>query len=78
MINPINPVLSAASVALDPILNKPRPLSVSRVAQLWVPAMPQPRNRRCWFWWLARRHAQNFSLNGYERDTNPSWPSAMC
>ncbi len=72
MINPINPVLSAASVALDPLLNKPRPfVSITGGATLGASyaAVQKPPLLVLVVGETAR--AKNFSLNGYERDTNP-------
>lgn len=85
MINPINPVLSAASVALDPLINKPRPfVSITGSAALGASYAAAQKPPLLVLVVGETARAKNFSLNGYERDTNPelarrdvlSWRSA--
>ncbi len=72
MINPINPVLSAASVALDPILNKPKPfVSITSGAALGASYAAAKKPPLLVLVVGETARARNFSLNGYERDTNP-------
>ncbi|QXZ09217.1 phosphoethanolamine--lipid A transferase [Comamonas sp. Y33R10-2] len=72
MFNPINPVLSAASVALDPIINKPKPFaSITTGAALGTSYAAAPKPPLLVLVVGETARAKNFSLNGYERDTNP-------
>lgn len=72
MINPINPVLSAASVALDPLINKPRPfVSIAGGAALGASYAAAQKPPLLVLVVGETARAKNFSLNGYERDTNP-------
>lgn len=72
MINPINPVLSAASVALDPFLNKPKPfVSITAGAALGTSYAAAQKPPLLVLVVGETARAKNFSLNGYARDTNP-------
>lgn len=72
MINPINPMLSAASVALDPLLNKPRPfVSITGSAALGASYAAARKPPLLVLVVGETARSKNFSLNGYERDTNP-------
>lgn len=72
MINPINPVLSSASVALDPLLNKPRPFdSITGGAALGASYAAAQKPPLLVLVVGETARSKNFSLNGYERDTNP-------
>ncbi|PIG07386.1 phosphoethanolamine transferase [Comamonas sp. 26] len=72
MINPINPVLSAASVALDPILNKTKPfVSITAGAALGTSYAAAQKPPLLVLVVGETARAKNFSLNGYARDTNP-------
>jgi len=72
MINPINPVLSAASVALDPLINKPRPfVSITGGAALGASYAAAQKPPLLVLVVGETARAKNFSLNGYGRDTNP-------
>ena len=72
MINPINPVLSAGSVALDPIINKPKPfVSITAGAALGASYAATQKPPLLVLVVGETARAKNFSLNGYERDTNP-------
>ena len=72
MINPINPVLAAVSVTLDPLLNKPKTfVSITGGAALGssYAAAQKPPLLVLVVGETAR--ADHFSLNGYPRNTNP-------
>ena len=72
MINPVNPVLSAAGVLLDPVLNQPRPfVSITGGAALGSTYATAQKPPLLVLVVGETARAKNFSLNGYERDTNP-------
>ncbi|MEX8193839.1 phosphoethanolamine transferase [Comamonas guangdongensis] len=72
MINPVNPVLSAVGVLLDPVLNKPRPfVSITGGAALGSSYATAQKPPLLVLVVGETARAKNFSLNGYERDTNP-------
>ncbi|MBV8248446.1 MAG: phosphoethanolamine--lipid A transferase [Comamonas sp.] len=72
MINPVNPVLSAAGVLLDPVLNQPRPfVSITGGAALGSSYATAQKPPLLVLVVGETARAKNFSLNGYERDTNP-------
>ena len=72
MINPVNPVLSAAGVLLDPVLNQPRPfVSITGGAALGSSYATAQKPPLLVLVVGETARAKNFSLNGYARDTNP-------
>lgn len=72
MINPINPVLSAASVTLDPLLNKPHPfVSITGDAALGSSYASAQKPPLLVLVVGETARGDHFSLNGYARDTNP-------
>ena len=72
MFNPVNPVLAAASTALDPVLNPPKPF-VSITPGTTAGASYAGADKPPLFVVIVGETARatNFSLNGYARDTNP-------
>ena len=72
MINPVNPVLSATGVLLDPILNPPKPfVSITGGAALGNTYANAQKPPLLVLVVGETARAANFSLNGYARDTNP-------